>query len=132
MAKTIGMGDVAFGSNVLAFFADDGLTETGPVVPDVPCTAAGETEDSFEVGDVRDWGTFSGTVIANDTVDIESLVRTTESTVITYPLGGYTTAKTKTGDAHLLSAERTSGKNQLNVYAVSFRWKTKPTIVNAT
>jgi hypothetical protein len=132
MAKTIGMGDVAFGSNVMAFFADDGLNETGPIVPEVPCTAAGDTEDSFEVGDVRNWGEFSGTVIADDTVDTEELVRSTETTVITYPLGSNTTAKTKTGSAFLKSAARTGVKNGLNTYAVVFQWKTKPTTVDAT
>ena len=132
MSKTIGMGDVEFGAIVFGFLADDGLSEDGPTTEAVPCTAAGETEDSYEVGDVRNWGTFSGTIMANDLVDEEILVGTTETTTITYTLSGNATAKTKIGSAFLVSLARTGIKNGLNTYASVFQWKTKPAITPAT
>ena len=132
MSKTIGMGDISFGANILVFLAADGLSEAGPTTVEVECTGAGEVEDSYEVGDVRNWADFTGTIIADDTVNVEELCGTTESTVITYPKGTNTTAKTKTGDAFLKAAPRTGAKNGLNTYAAVFQWKTKPTIVDAT
>tara|TARA_R110001599_G_scaffold198180_1_gene394885 strand:+ start:516 stop:914 length:399 start_codon:yes stop_codon:yes gene_type:complete len=132
MAGTIGCPSIAFGSNVLAFLASDGITETGPTTEDVECTPDGVTDDTWESGDVINWGEFSGTVIADDTVSVTALVGTTESTVITYPLGTHSTARTMTGPAYMKAAPRNGTKNGKNTYAVAFRWKGKPTEVLAT
>ena len=132
MAGTIGCPSIAFGPNVLAFLASDGITETGPTTEDVECTPDGAVDDSFESGDVINWGEFSGNVIADDTVSVTALVGTTEAiTAITYPLGSHTTPRTMTGAAYMKSAARTGTKNGKNVYAVAFRWKTKPVEVLA-
>lgn len=133
MSKTVGMGTIAFGSNVLVFLASDGITDTGPTVPSVPCTGDGETTASKETGDVVDWGGFSATIISDDTVNVKALVGTTEAvTVITYPLGSHTTAMTETGPAHMLEAPRSGAENGLNTYAAAFEWKTAPVVVEAT
>ncbi len=133
MSKTVGMGTIDFGSNVLVFLASDGITDTGPTVPSVPCTGAGETTASKETGDVVDWGGFSATIIADDTVDIKSLVGTTEAvTVITHPQGSHAAPMTETGPAHMLEAPRSGAENGINTYAAVFEWKIKPTIVVAT
>lgn len=133
MSKTVGMGTIAFGSNVLVFLASDGITDTGPTVPSVPCTGSGETTASKATGDVVDWGGFSATIIADDTVDIKALVGTTEaSTVITHPQGSNATSMTETGAAHMLECPRSGAENGLNTYAAVFEWKAKPVIVVAT
>lgn len=128
----VGCPSIAFGTNVLAYLASDGVTETGPATEDVELTENGAVDDSFCSGDVLNHGEFSATVIADDTVSVGSLVGTTESTVITYPLGSNTTAMTKTGSAYMKSAARTGSKNSPNTYAVVFRWETKPTEAVAT
>ena len=133
MAGTIGCPSIAFGSNVLAFLASDGITETGPTTEDVECTPDGAVDDSFESGDVINWGGFGGNVIADDTVSVTELVGTTEAiTVITYPQGTHTTPRTNTGAAYMKSAARSGTKNGKNLYAVEFTWKTKPTEALAT
>ena len=133
MAGTIGCPSIAFGSNVLAFLASDGITETGPTTEDVEDTPDGVQDDTFCPGDVINWGEFSGSVIADDTVSVTELVGTIEAvTVITYPQGTHTTPRTNTGPAYMKSAARTGTKNGKNVYAVAFRWQSKPTEALAT
>lgn len=128
----VGCPSIAFGSNVLAYLASDGVSETGPTIEDVETTPDGSGDDTFCPSDVTNHGEFSATVIADDTVSVVDLVKTTESTVITYPLGGNTTARTMTANAYMKSAVRAGTKNGLNTYAVAFRWEEKPTEVLAT
>lgn len=132
MSGLQGSGDIEFGSNVLVFRAEDGITESGVVVPVVVTTPTGSATETKDTGDCVDWGTFGGVVIADDTVDVEALVNTSESTTITYPLGGNSTAKTKAGTAKMTQAIRSGAKNVTNLYNVEFVWTAKPTITDAT
>jgi predicted RecA/RadA family phage recombinase len=132
MAGLVGMGTLAFGSVGFIYRAEDGLTESGPEVPEVDCTPDGATSEQFESGDVVNHGSVEAVAIAVDTINTEDIVATTETLVITYPLGSNATAKTKTGPAICLKAARTTAKNTLNTYAVTYKWKDKPVVVDAT
>lgn len=132
MAGLVGMGTLVFGSAGLVYKAEDGITESGPTGVAVECTGDGDTSDKMAAGDIVNHGTVSVVVIADDTINVEDLVNTTESLAITYPLGDNTTAKSKTGLAICTAAPRTGAKNTLNTYAMEFTWSDKPVVVDAT
>jgi len=129
MAGGVGIGNLTFGSTGLTYRSEDGLSEDGPTVPEVNCTAFGETDEKYASGDVVDFGTVSATVICDHTIDVDALVSTTETLTVTYPITvtGNTSAATKSGEAFLVSAPVESNKNDLNVRTVTFRWTAKPT-----
>lgn len=132
MAKKTGMGTLIFGSAGLTYKAEDGISEDGPTAVAAECTGDGDTSDQFIAGDVVNHGGLSVVVIADDTINVEDLVGTTDSLAITYALGTDSTAKTKTGTAICTAAARSSIKNVANTYAVSFVWSDKPVVVDAT
>lgn len=132
MAGKTGMGTLVFGSAGLTYKAEDGISEDGPTAVAAECTGDGDVSEQMVAGDVVNHGGLSVVVIADDTINVEDLVGTTDSLAITYALGTDATAKTKTAQAICTSAARTSAKNTVNTYAMSFVWAAKPTVVDAT
>lgn len=131
MSGPVGMGTATFGSNVWVWRAEDGITESGPEVPEVNCTPDGSASEEYVSGDVVDHGTVAFVMIDNPQASVRDLVSVTDTLTITYQKkdSSSTTAPSLSGEAILLSAPKTTGKNTLNTRAVTFRWKTKPTEV---
>jgi len=130
MANECGVGsaDLTFATMAVNFLASDGVQESGALGGAVEDTATGSATATYCPFDVTDAGEVTGTGIADNTVDVASLVNTEATLTITYPITntGNTTAATRIGTAILMSAPTSSAQNVKNVYNFTWKWSAKP------
>lgn len=118
----IGMGTIEWGILVGVWKAEDGIQEDDASVAEVECTADTDTDAAYEPGDVTEWGQVKATILLEAGTDVSALVGTKDTLTITDPSGD-----TTVGVAFLVSAPKTSAKDDNVTRAATFRWTTAPT-----
>ena len=134
MAKTIGQGEITFGTLAAEIEAAT-MTVQGKTVPAVRCTAATDTSEQYGAGNIADYGQVTGTMMVDPdslVADLDTLIGTIATLTVKYQIGtsGNTTNAQWTGQAIFLQAPQTLEPNVVAKGAFQFQWTTKPTPSN--